>query len=221
MSYEYNPSSLGNPLLRRSASSTKLSQPKTESSCSSSCTKLNFRHDSEEEREAQLQGMLPGVAPQDIPAHFVHQLQLDQRGPPLPLSRLMQEVPPNVVISPAQVLVCAPPPRPSSPPTSGRSSPEPETLPVLLPHPQPNTPTPNVTIEYHQLPHHLPSFTSRTSSLPPALHLPVAQQTPHYTLSLLPSHPPSPFDWLDTTDTISYRTKQTPVGDLLKVMRNP
>ena len=132
----------------------------------------------------------------------------------MPLSRLMQEVPPNVVISPAQVLVSAPPPQPSSPPTSGRSSPELETLPVLPPHPQPITPTPNVTIEYHQLPRHLPSFPSplhRTSSLP------VSQQTPNYTLSLLPSHPPSHFDWLDTTDTISYKTKQTPVGDLLKV----
>ena len=46
----------------------------------------------------------------------------------------------------------------------------------------------------------------------------VSQQTPQFSLRILPTHPSSQdFDWLEMTDTVSETIRSTPLGKLLKV----
>ena len=46
----------------------------------------------------------------------------------------------------------------------------------------------------------------------------VNQQTPQFSLRILPTHPSSQdFDWLEMTDTVSDTIRNTPLGALLKV----
>ena len=49
-------------------------------------------------------------------------------------------------------------------------------------------------------------------------HSKVNQQTPQFSLRILPTHPSSQdFDWLEMTDTVSDTIRNTPLGALLKV----
>ena len=83
---------------------------------------------------------------------------------------------------------------------------------------------PNITIEYRG-----PVPTFNTPLQPPVrqhFHLSVytqyvakvTQQTPQFSLRILPTHPSSQdFDWLEMTDTVSDTIRNTPLGELLKV----
>jgi len=66
---------------------------------------------------------------------------------------------------------------------------------------------PNITIEYRGP---VPTFST-------PLQPPVNQQTPQFSLRILPTHPSSQdFDWLEMTDTVSDTIRNTPLGALLK-----
>ena len=82
---------------------------------------------------------------------------------------------------------------------------------------------PNITIEYRG-----PVPTFNTPLQPPVRQLfhlsvtqyvaKVTQQTPQFSLRILPTHPSSQdFDWLEMTDTVSDTIRNTPLGELLKV----
>ena len=97
---------------------------------------------------------------------------------------------------------------------------------------------PNITIEYRgpvptfstplQPPVRKFAKTASPSVLPnpmillldvqPMSHSKVNQQTPQFSLRILPTHPLSQdFDWLEMTDTVSDTIRNTPLGALLKV----
>ena len=199
MSYEYNPSSLGNPLFRKSgdlplggaAQRPGVIQVKTETSSWSGNLGEGPRFANPQDRDADLRRVLPmEVETKDIPAYIVGQQNLARLAPPPSLTRLMKEVPPNVVISSGSILVAPGPAR-----QSGSSSPEPETISVITPKEMEEDkmppremegdkmPPPNVTIEYHSLPLHLqqPSvFFPR----PQEIRLPTSYTTPHYSIKV-------------------------------------
>ena len=244
MSYEYDPSNLGNALFKvdskkEETSSLPVNSSDSEDMPTLSPLVLGYRSPSFKgilNRDANIWKNLPLIKARDVPAHFVNQLDMGgketetKKEGTKSLSKIMDEVsPPNVVISnqfpPSQ-------PQSTSLPSSraGSSSPEPEKQSQTSDQSVP----PNITITSRTLPANIQnSFPNaqRQSYLPtpiPAksfsgeIRVPRSFQAPNFHLKVLGEDSNAlkvqnpDLSWMENNDSLSSFIQNTPVTDLLK-----